>query len=193
MFKKYGIATIAILLLLTIVISIGFANTKVTISKTDYLFTIKDGNIGIHKQPNGPFAIYYCSESDQGNYIGVIYYNRMGSPIFPLNKPVWRNADRFWQDEEWAADVNNIAWGPDGKYLYVATSNIYGSGGVFELNLLEKKSKRVFPSDEAIKSLLKPEYGTSIVDMDLAKLILKVKLVSGNESKIEQIDISHKN
>lgn len=52
----------------------------------------------------------------------------------------WKINDRFWQDETWASDVNDILWGLSGEYLYVATSNIYGDGKLFQLGLRERKA-----------------------------------------------------
>jgi len=48
----------------------------------------------------------------------------------------------------WGSDVTSFAWGPDAKNLYVATSMIYGDGGVFDVDLQTRNAKRIFPTGE---------------------------------------------
>jgi hypothetical protein len=93
------------------------------------------------KQPNGPFAVMLFDESAQGIHIGVIYHDQMHNPM----DGNWWISERFWQSREWGSDVKNICWSPDGKYLYVATSRVYGDGGVFRLNLRQKTAQRIYP------------------------------------------------
>jgi hypothetical protein len=90
----------------------------------------------LHSQPNGPFALFLFCEDALGSYISVLYANPIGAPATPAPHR-WRLDDRYWHDPLWGADVTSYAWAPDGKRLFVATSEIYGSGGLFELNLWE--------------------------------------------------------
>lgn len=96
---------------------------------------------GVHKQDKGPFAVLVNCEDALGNYIGVLYYETMGVP--GVHK--WSLGDRFWQEPVWSHDVTSYLWSSDGQYLYVATSGIYGEGGVYRVDLLERKSVRLYP------------------------------------------------
>jgi len=113
---------------------------------------------GLHKQPNGPLAIVNFCEDALGTYIGIIYYEQMGAPVpikfyNELSKEeknsyykVWSLENRMWQEPLWSTDVTSYAWGPNGKKLFVATSNIYGSGALYELDLLRRKYNQVAPA-----------------------------------------------
>jgi|GEM_PF-5085980 len=92
-------------------------------------------------QPDGPFAVLFFNEDALGTQIGVIYYGLMRSP----KNGSWSLTDRFWQKEDWSMDVTTIAWGPNGKYLYVATSGTYGVGAVYELDLYSRIYRQIFP------------------------------------------------
>ena len=53
--------------------------------------------------------------------------------------------EQVLQQQEWAADVTSFAWGPDGDTLFVATSQVYGSAGIFMLQLRERKVHTIAP------------------------------------------------
>lgn len=140
-----------------------FFSIHVTIaSATDELWNIdKDGcNHGLHKQPNGPMAVILFCEDALGTYIGLVYYDAMGSPVpyrfyEKLSETekgtyykVWSLENRMWQDPLWASDVTSYAWGPDGTKLYVATSEVYGSGALYELDLVRRRHKQIVPRGE---------------------------------------------
>jgi hypothetical protein len=141
----------------------------------------KDGcNQGMYKQPNGPMALILFCEDALGTYIGLVYYDSPGAPV-PLNfykrlseaeketyYKVWSLDNRMWQDPIWASDVTSYAWGPDGTKLYVATSGIYGSGALYELDLVRKKYKQVAPTG-CMTKLDKPGPGYVIMRMDKEK------------------------
>jgi hypothetical protein len=55
----------------------------------------------------------------------------------------WNETNRFWQDPAWAADVNAVVWSPSGRYVYVSTDEIYGSSGLFRLDLMTRGSERL--------------------------------------------------
>ena len=93
-------------------------------------------------QPNGPFAVLAFTEDAFALHIGVIYYATMGMPL----DGDWSLGDRFWQEERWNSDVVNCAWGKDGRTLFVATSGVYGSGSVYQLDLMARRSEVLFPS-----------------------------------------------
>ena len=139
---------------------------------------------GSYSQPNGPFAVLVFCESALGDYIALYYEKPMGSPI-SFGYPKWPINDRVWQDSVWASDVSSFAWSPSGKFLYAATSNIYGEGGIFEIDLARRVSKRVFPAKWPEK-----EYGyfPEILEFDEKASLLKVResitLEPGEEPEI---------
>jgi hypothetical protein len=121
----------------------------------------KDGcNPGLYRQPKGPMALILFCEDALGTYIGLVYYESMKSPVpydFFLKLSaveketyykVWSLDNRLWQTSIWASDVTSYAWGPDGTKLYVATSPIYGSGGLYELDLVRRQHKKLAPPNE---------------------------------------------
>ena len=148
-----------------------------------YLPKLTEESPQIFKQPNGPFAVMYFCEYAQGNYIGVIYYDRMKGPI----NSAWKISERIWQGSEWSSDVNNFAWSPSGKYLYVATADVYGNGGLFELNLLEKTSKTIFPlKEDEIK--LKDRQYLSVYIKSIDTLSKKLNaVIETDKGKFERI------
>lgn len=97
---------------------------------------------GLHEQPNGPFAVMLFCEDALGSHLGVIYYKNMSVPLYER----WSLTDRFWQRNEWGADVTGFTWDDTGKYLFVSTSAIYGSGAVYVLDLSARTSRRLFPN-----------------------------------------------
>ncbi len=102
---------------------------------------------GVHHQPNGPFAVLAFCEDALGDHIAVEYADRMGAPESERYGPRWRLADRLWQEERWACDVTSYAWSPDGNHLFVATSDVYGSGAVFDLDLPSRTAVEVVPGE----------------------------------------------
>jgi hypothetical protein len=115
---------------------------------------------GLNKQPNGPMAIINFCEDALGTYIALLYYDPMGAPsptrfFKEVSKEeqehyyeVWSLDNRMWQEQIWGSDVTSYAWHPNGTKLFVATSNIYGSGSLYELDLLRKKYKQIAPEDK---------------------------------------------
>lgn len=96
---------------------------------------------GLVSAPKGPFAVLVSCEKGLGNFIGVVYEDAMGEPI----NGAWRIEERHWREKPWSQDVTSFAWAPDGKTLYVATSNIYERGGLYKVDLMSKHSSRVYP------------------------------------------------
>ena len=143
------------LLLLSICFSIDVNNA----CSTDELWNgDKDScNHGLHKQPDGPMAVILFCEDALGTYIGLVYYDTMGSPVpdrfyEKLSEKekqtyykIWSLENRMWQNPLWASDVTSYAWGPDGTKLYVATAQVYGSGGLYELDLVHRSHKQIAP------------------------------------------------
>jgi hypothetical protein len=128
----------------------------------------------ILQQPNGPFAAMVFQEDALGNHLGIIYYRGMRDP----NQGKWELTDRFWQEDEWGSSITSCAWSSDEKFLYVATESIYGDGDVFELNLLQRTSRRIFPTKEFLKQegLKRGQYSTELMSVDHEKHLLHVRL-----------------
>jgi hypothetical protein len=85
---------------------------------------------GAHVQPQGPYGVFVFCDDAVGTNIAV-YYAQLGEPKYEK----WTLTRRFWQDEPWAADVSALGWVPGRNLLVVTTSEIYGAGAVFLLNL----------------------------------------------------------
>jgi hypothetical protein len=150
-------------------------------------------NQGLYKQPKGPMALLLFCEDALGTYIGLVYYDHMGSPVpydffLKLSQAeketyfkIWSLDNRMWQDPMWASDVTSYAWGPDGTKLYIATSEIYGSGALYELDLIRKKYKQIAPSDRAAKlNAPGPGYIITQIDQDKNQLIYVLDPQSDN-------------
>jgi hypothetical protein len=134
-----------------------------------YVVDVSKTDARLSKQPNGPFATLIFAEDALAIHIGIIYYDQMAVP----KDGNWWISERFWQDRKWGSDITSLAWSLSGKYLYLATSRIYGDGGVFRLNLLEKEYVRIYPRTE--KELGEILY-TEIIGLDKAKRILEIRV-----------------
>lgn len=103
----------------------------------------------ILRQPAGPFAVLLYREDALGNYLAVVYADPIGAPG-ASGFERWTLNDRYWYDPIWGSDVMAYRWSTDGKSLLVATSEIYGSGGVFKLNLIERRSMQLLPKKKKV-------------------------------------------
>jgi hypothetical protein len=88
---------------------------------------------GIYSQHKGSFfkLAVFCDDA-AGTNIGVIFHS-VG------------NKDWYWQELQWSQDVTAFWWSPGYKFLYVSTSGIYGSGAVYELDLVNRKARKALP------------------------------------------------
>lgn len=88
---------------------------------------------GVHRQPSGEFAAYVFCDDAQGSNIAVMHLAPGDSEYrkWPIDR-------RFWQGEEWAKDVDSFGWIPNRNMLAVATSEVYGAGSVFLLDLVNQ-------------------------------------------------------
>jgi hypothetical protein len=90
---------------------------------------------GLYRQPGGAFAaILFCDDA-AGSSLGVVCYSGSVCAQSP-----WQLSSRFWQEERWARDVTAFGWDPDGTCLYISTSEIYGQGDVYALDLPKQKA-----------------------------------------------------
>ncbi len=173
-----------VILLFLLLSHSSFATEDVPDSADVWSHDINGCNSGLYKQPKGPMALFLFCEDAQGTYIGLVYYDAMGSPVpydfyLKLSEAekknyykIWSLGNRMWQDPIWASDVTSYAWGPDGEKLYIATSEIYGSGALYELDLIRKKYKQIAPAGRTV-GLNNPGPGYLItkIDKDKGKLI----------------------
>lgn len=89
-----------------------------------------------------------------------MYYDSLGSAgrfvaKVPAENPLqfhdnWSFVNRKWQDLLWASDVTSFAWSPDGFTLYIATSDVYGLGKLFEIDLRTRMVSQVAPADSVV-------------------------------------------
>jgi hypothetical protein len=127
---------------------------------------------GMHHQPNGPFAVIVFCEDALGTYIAVICYDpgiceRSETPDRKIRFEGWSLASRIWQEKSWASDITSLAWSPDGKRLYLSTSEIYGTGAIYVLNLEQHTFRQLLPAD-APRSVNQPanSYEITAIDSD---------------------------
>lgn len=141
---------------------------------------------GLHHQPSGTFAVFLFCDDALGSNIGVILTKPGVGPIEGLPNSKWGLLHRFWQDEKWSADVVNFAWSPSGIYLYVATQEIYGDGGLFKFNLERQTFIRIFPDTNDIKiKAVTDGYYTKIEKINIKEnyIIVSVYDYSSNTDK----------
>ena len=104
---------------------------------------------GLHAAPEGPFAVFLGCEDALGSYLTVVYSGLMG-----VADGAWRiDGERFWYEATWGEDVTSYAWDSRGQGLYVATSGIYGTGGVHALDLRGRRSRRLLGAEDGSETL----------------------------------------
>jgi hypothetical protein len=148
---------------------------------------------GLHQQPkNGAFSVFLFCDDALGTNIGIILTERGAGPgPTPLPETRewrrWDTTNRFWQDRKWAADIVNFAWSPSQRYLYVATSGIYGDGGFFKLDLRERTFERLIPkSNSKYSSQLADMFFTKIkkIDEQRKQILVDISLYDPKEEKV---------
>jgi hypothetical protein len=187
-----------VFLIMLTVITI-FVNGSVAGDSASFLVEVYGSKCtpGLHPQPrNGPFSVFVFCDDALGSNIGIVLTN--GSAVTrrfdPFSEGKWDTNNRFWQDPVWATDVKNFAWSPDLRYLYVATSSIYGNGGFYKLDLIQRKVTRLIPSEiTPYFKETKYAYDTEIKRIDLGNGQVEVSFdffnVSKNAREIKNIII----
>jgi hypothetical protein len=156
------------------------ASAEIEATKSDRLVTIRDYKGRLALQPNGPFAAAIFREDALGDYIGIIYWRAMGDPVAGK----WRLEDRFWQTSEWSADVTSFAWAPSGKYLYVATGGMYGTGYVYRLDLSGRSAQVIFPPKSDLERASQGgDFESKIIGFDASRKVLKLQFSSSDLPK----------
>ncbi|MCB0220695.1 MAG: hypothetical protein KDH09_13430 [Chrysiogenetes bacterium] len=85
---------------------------------------------GVQKSPDGVFALYVFCDDAAGVHVGIVCVK------LECERYVrWDAANRFWQEKEWASDVREYVWLDGGSRLLVGTSEIYGTGLCYVLDI----------------------------------------------------------
>jgi len=122
-------------------------------------------------QPNGPFAALIFHNDGLGDHVGLIYLKAMGAPI----DGKWGLDNRFWQAEAWSGDATSLAWGTSGKYVYIATAGVLGTGRVYRIDLLNQSSVVVFPAQTDRGRVQCVDEGSVILAVDSVSKVMKIK------------------
>lgn len=161
--------------LLLIILLLGFSNECFAEENIIETYPKCEDGWYYHHQ-NKDFAVYlYCGDA-QGSHIAILKtdettyhenysYNPQNANLFkwPENikktfgDKVWllkeklpNNIENYWDyKEDWSNNIKNFAWSPDGKYLYVSTIEIYGTGNLYLLDLYNKKYYEISPSNKS--------------------------------------------
>ncbi len=92
---------------------------------------------GLNMLGDGPFGLLVSCEGALGDYLTVAYVSPMSQP----KRGGWSIEDRCWHEEAWSSDMTSYAWDGAAQVLILATSQVYGSGSVYALDLIAKKSR----------------------------------------------------
>ena len=109
--------------------------TKLDFFEPDYLIVPRQPGYGLLK------GIY---PQPGGEYQAHLNYGATNHCILSI----------YWQERPevyWVPgldDVTGLFWAPDGRYLYVTSSCIYGIGGVWRLDLPSKKKESIFTVED---------------------------------------------
>lgn len=90
---------------------------------------------GLEYGPGHSYAIWETCEGALGDYLTVIRASSLGAPV----DGAWKIGNVAWHADLWGDDVTSHLWSRDGKCLLVTTSNVYGTAGVYSLNLRQKQ------------------------------------------------------
>ena len=120
-------------------IEVGNSGTIVLLNQT------QDGS---HHQswffpdPTAQSGVVDFEDDAAGTTIGVVMTRPLESNDLESG---WRLERRFWQEATWCRNVTSFGWSQDGHYLFVATSGIYGTGFVYQLNVSARQAAIFYP------------------------------------------------
>lgn len=132
---------------------------------------------GLHPLEKSQFSLYLSCEGALGNYVGII----MSGNWSQFGNAKWDIGNRFWYEAGWGKDVTSIFFHKEDSTLYIATSSIYGNGGLYKLDLINKKSYLVYPKEVVPEG---SEDFYTIKETHANKLILE-KGMNGEKYNIE--------
>ncbi len=102
----------------------------------------------------GRHETYFLSDPTKRKGVMVFCDDAMGTTIgvvatdLPKSNDLeagWLQERRFWQEKAWCINVTSLGWSEDGRYLFVATSDIYGSGEIYQLDIKKRRAAVIFP------------------------------------------------
>ena len=137
---------------------------------SQWVVRAQDFREGIFRQPaDGSFGVVVLDDTSAlGHTIGVVCLS-----LTPCMDAPWGLSKRFWQDERWSLDVTAFAWDLAAGCLYVSTSAIYGDGGLFALDLKNRRATRLL--SEALRRD-KNFLGTTVTAFDPVKSELQYQV-----------------
>ncbi len=151
----------------------------------------------ISRQPNGPFLVLALCEMGFGCSMTLVCYRpglceKTIGPDGAAHFSGWRFDDRIWQQARWSSDVTGAAWSCDGGSLFVSTSDVYGSGALFQIELEGKVVHQLLPKGK-LATMAMPGPGYIIIGInpdrrtityyagdDPVKKTLDLRTVGGN-------------
>ena len=101
---------------------------------------------GLIEGPHKQFGVFIFCDDAVGTTIGIINlpgYVLSYGELRRTSNSEWDKHKRFWQEKEWALDVESVQWSEDGLSLTVNTGYIYGTDNCYVLDLPNKRIKRV--------------------------------------------------
>jgi len=106
-------------------------------------------DVGSHKtfyfpDPTHRSGVVVFGDDATGTTVGVVKTTNWASDDVERG---WRQDRRFWQEKEWSLNVTSFGWSRDGRYLFVATSDIYGTGEVYQLDVDRRRWAVLFPRE----------------------------------------------
>ncbi len=176
--------TTALCTMLSCVCSISAHAADASVHQNIINFSGESCPHGLHHQPNGAFAVIVFCEDALGTSLAVVCYDagkydrlldvKSGEAMG------WEIADRVCQQAPWAADVTSIAWSPNGKFLYVASSEPYGAGGLFQLDLDRRAATQILPKNVKV-TLSEPGPGYMIAGLSEDGKTLRVETLESED------------
>ncbi len=129
-----------------------------------------DGDTRLVLQPGGPYAVMIFRDGALGDRLAIVHLG----PMAAARDSAWTLDERFWQEPLWSADANALVWSSDGLALYISTGD-HGSGGVFRLDLRNRRTRRLWPNDDASTAEQGPGRSCEMMSADAARRILRVR------------------
>ncbi len=92
--------------------------------------------------PTAQSGVVVFEDDAAGTTIGVVMTQPLESNDLESG---WRLERRFWQEATWCRNVTSFGWSQDGRYLFVATSDSYGTGFVYQLDVPARQAALFYP------------------------------------------------
>lgn len=141
--KYYQVISVSMFLILVLF----SVSTDHALSSENNIVLLSNGicKHGLTKLNSSPYSIFSFCEDTLGNYLAIVYYEKMSLPV----DGSWSLSDRVWQNEEWSKDVVSYFYDCENSVIFVSTSEIYGEGGIYRLDLEKRKYEKL--TNDAVK------------------------------------------